>query len=102
VSEGVPPRPGSLGKGVVIVIGLTVAAFVVAGAMTVSMAVVGIVMIFGIGVVQAAWIIPIWLSYRKRGETETAKGMLIMAGIVFLLNAGCWGLIGTMSLSSMH
>jgi hypothetical protein len=46
---------------------------------------------FGIGAVQAVWIVPLWRSYRHSRETETAKGLLIGASIVFLLNASCWG-----------
>jgi hypothetical protein len=32
-------------------------------------------------------------SYKRRGEMETVKGMLIVAGLVFMLNASCWGLL---------
>jgi hypothetical protein len=42
---------------------------------------------------QALWIGPLYFKYRARDETETAKGILIAAGITFLLNAGCWGLV---------
>jgi hypothetical protein len=91
-----------IAKGVVIALGLTVAAFVMGGALLAMgpAAPVGIAMMLGIGVVQAAWIVPLWIHYRRARETETAKGLLIAASIVFLLNAGCWGLVG--SLSTMH
>ena len=59
---------------------------------------IGLFVLGGIGVVQTAWIIPLWRYFRRMGETETVKGILIMASIIFLLNAGCWGLVGTMSL----
>jgi hypothetical protein len=65
-------------------------------------AIVGIVTIvvpLAIGLIQAAWIVPMVLSFRKSGKSETAKGILIAATITFLLNAGCWGLVAT-SLSS--
>jgi hypothetical protein len=92
--DEIPTNPGSVGKGVVMVFGWSVLAvffgFVVP--------VLGSILLMGIGVVQAAWMIPIWRYYRRLGETETAKGVLIMAGIVFLLNAGCWGLIATVGI----
>jgi hypothetical protein len=91
-----------VGKGVAIVLGLTVGGFILGGMLAASLAgAVGFVVLLGIGVVQAAWIIPLWRHFRGRGESETAKGVLIMASIVFLLNAGCWGIVGTLTLP-MH
>jgi hypothetical protein len=85
-------------KGVIIAIGCTIAAFFGAGILAAFTRGVGFVVLLGIGVVQALWIVPIWRSFRKMGETETAKGILIMASIVFLLNAGCWGFIASLNL----
>jgi hypothetical protein len=53
--------------------------------------------LLGIGVVQAAWVVPLWFHFRRIGETETAKGILIMASIIFLLNAGCWGFVASLN-----
>lgn len=52
--------------------------------------------LLGIGIVQAAWIIPLSYYYRRMGETQTTKGLLITASVIFLLNAGCWGTVATM------
>jgi len=49
--------------------------------------------LWGIGIVQLLWMLPAWRIYRRRGQEETAKGILIVAGVVFLLNASCWGLM---------
>jgi len=46
------------------------------------------------GALQVIWLTPLYLLFKRRGRKETAKGVLILAGIVFLLNAGCWGMIG--------
>jgi len=54
---------------------------------------IGFVTLFGIGLAQLIWMIPAYRRYKKRGETETAKGLLIIAGLVFLLNASCWGVL---------
>ena len=56
---------------------------------------IGFLILLGIGIVQLAWILPLYFSLRNRGETETAKGLLIGAGITFLLNAGCRGVVMT-------
>ena len=68
-------------------------------------AIIGVVTIIiplAIGLIQAAWIIPMVLSFQKSGRGETAKGVIIAAAITFLLNAGCWGLVATAGLGSMH
>jgi hypothetical protein len=54
-----------------------------------------VVPLLGIGILQLLWIIPSYLHFRRKGQPETAKGILIAAGIVFLLNAGCWGILMT-------
>lgn len=86
-----PEGGGSLGRGVLIGIGLTFAGLVVSGFL--MMAMVGFVLLLGIGLAQAIWIIPAFRHYRSRGEPETAKGILIVAGLVALLNTSCWGLL---------
>jgi hypothetical protein len=82
--------------------GSVLAGFGLAAVINLGAAIVGIVTIvvpLAIGLIQAAWIVPMVLSFRKSGKSETAKGILIAATITFLLNAGCWGLVAT-SLSS--
>jgi hypothetical protein len=92
VFEGLPLDPGSVGKGVGIVLGCVVGAVFV-GIMLATLLPAALVLLLGIGVVQAAWIVPIWRYYRNMGETETVKGLLIAASVVFLLNASCWGTV---------
>lgn len=89
-----------MGKGVVIVLGCAVAGLAVSIAFDVASGGMGLALLLGIGVVQALWVVPLWRHYRKVGETETAKGILIMASVVFLflLNPGCWGLIATVGI----
>ena len=47
------------------------------------------------GAVQFLWVIPVALVLRKRGKTRTALGMWITAGVLFLLNGACFGLLFT-------
>ena len=42
------------------------------------------------GIVQLAWIIPLWNSYRKKGKTEDAKGVVVAAVITFVLMHRAW------------
>ena len=49
--------------------------------------------LLGIGLVQLAWFGPAYFHYRRAGEAETTQGLLIAAGLVFLLNASCWGVV---------
>ena len=44
----------------------------------------------GFGIVQLAWLGPLWRYYRNKGKTEDAKVVLVVAGLTFLLNAACW------------
>jgi len=84
---------GTVGRGVGIGALLTLGGIVASGVLMVVY--IGFAMLFGIGLAQLMWIIPAYLRYKKRGETETAKGILIAAGLVFLLNASCWGVLAT-------
>lgn len=74
---------------------------VIVGVVTIAL-VVGIFILLGIGLVQAAWIIPMVLSFRKSGKRETAKGVIVAAVITLLLNIGCYGLVATIGIGSMH
>jgi hypothetical protein len=69
--------------------GLTVAGLIVSAMLMVAM--IGFVLLLGIGLAQAIWVVPAFRHYRSRGEPETAKGILIIAGLVALLNTSCWG-----------
>ncbi|MFS0840857.1 hypothetical protein [Paenibacillus sp. 1P03SA] len=48
-------------------------------------------MFFGIGIVQMIYVLPLLLIYSKR--TAVVQGILIGAGITFLLNAACFGYV---------
>ena len=47
----------------------------------------------GISIVQLAYMVPLYLHYRKKGATETAKGLVIAAAVTALLNGGCWVIV---------
>jgi hypothetical protein len=54
---------------------------------------IGLVLLMGVGIVQAVYIVPAYIMAKNRGEMQIAKGLLIAAGLTFLLNATCWGLL---------
>jgi hypothetical protein len=95
-----PKSEGSILAGFGLAAAINLGAVVV-GVITLAM-VVGIFILLGIGLVQAAWIIPMVVTFRKSGKRETAKGVIIAAAITFLLNAGCWGLVATIGLGTIR
>ena len=74
--NGISPNPGSLGKGGGIVLGSTAGAFFVGFVLATMTGGAGIVVLLGIGVVQAAWIVPLWRYYHRMGETQTVQGFI--------------------------
>ena len=56
-------------------------------------AVTGFFSLFFIGLSQLIYMIPAIIYFRKQRETETAQGLIIGAGITFLLNAACTGIV---------
>jgi hypothetical protein len=46
-----------------------------------------------IGVSQLVYMIPAILIFRRRGDTRTAKGLIIGAALTFILNSTCNGLL---------
>ncbi|HEX4811086.1 MAG TPA: hypothetical protein VH325_19255 [Bryobacteraceae bacterium] len=80
-------------KGVLLALGGVIAICILGGldgALTQSAFVLPVVL--GIGLTQWIALLPLALWIRKRGEAKTVQGILITGGIVFLLNATCWGL----------
>jgi len=53
----------------------------------------GFLFLLGIGVTQLVWVVPAVMYFQKDGQKETVKGILIVAGLTFLLNATCWGAV---------
>jgi hypothetical protein len=86
---------GSVKKGVLIGLAISLGVAIVTAPIVIPA--------LGIGLIQLLWVIPMVRSYRRKGETETAKGLIIQAAIVAMLNATCWGvLIVGLSNASFH
>ena len=41
------------------------------------------------GVIQLAYIIPLFIHFRKRGKSDAGAGLVVAASILALLNAAC-------------
>jgi hypothetical protein len=48
-------------------------------------------MLFLPGATQLLWVVPLSIWAGVTGRASTLRGILITAGLVFLLNAACWG-----------
>jgi hypothetical protein len=81
-----PQFPNNLALGVAIAIGCDVVLCALTAAIYAGA-------IFAFGLIQWIVLLPIYLIARKQGARNTAKGVMIVGAIVFLLQAACWGLI---------
>jgi len=52
-----------------------------------------VVLVAGIGLLQIAYVVPVWYVLRRRGRKKMAKGMAIAAIITALVNAALWGVL---------
>ena len=48
-------------------------------------------LVLAIGVIQLVYILPLYFRYKRKGQRNTAKGLVIAASVTALLNATCWG-----------
>ena len=86
------PDRGSMLHGFLIAAGWNALAIVVSAALIA--AVIGVFLVAAFGLAQFVWLLPVRASFVKAGKTESAKGVLITAGITVLLNAACWMNLG--------
>jgi hypothetical protein len=87
---------GSIFRGMAIGAGLTLAGVLAFALLMIVY--IGAFLLVGIGLAQAIWMLPAFRHYRGRGEAETAKGILIVAGLVAMLNTTCWGFLAASAL----
>jgi hypothetical protein len=48
-------------------------------------------LIGGVGLIQLAYVIPLYQYFKSNGRSMSARGLVIAASITALLNAACWG-----------
>jgi hypothetical protein len=83
--------PGSLSAGLFLCWGLNIAEIAIGflllnqGSLTGTLALVG-----GIGGVEWLYVVPLYILFNNQEKTNTAKGLIIAAGITALLNGLCW------------
>jgi hypothetical protein len=54
------------------------------------------VMVGAIGLVQVAYVVPLWRLLRRKGKPRTAKGLLLAAALTALLNLVIFWIVFTM------
>lgn len=100
-----PPIVEKVGGGIVqklndnlflsILVGLALGAATFAIGVLTTVVIIGVLIVIGIGVSQFLLLGPVLYMARRAQKMELFKGLLIAAGIVFLLNAACFGLLAT-------
>jgi hypothetical protein len=88
---------GSLWKGLLVAAGVNFAALLVA-VTTVAIG-IGVILLVGFGLLQILWLLPFYLQYKRKGESNICKGILLGAGITVLLSATCFA---NLNLTGMH
>jgi hypothetical protein len=48
-------------------------------------------LIGGVGLIQLAYVVPLYQYFKRNGRSMSARGLVIAASITALLNAACWG-----------
>ena len=52
---------------------------------------IGVLIIMPYGLIQLAWILPLYFTYRGRGQMGEAKGVLLSCAANVVLSVACWG-----------
>lgn len=66
--------------------------FIIIAAANLATFVFPIVTVF-IGIAQLIWLVPLVIYFNRKGKKHMVHGMYLAAGISFLLNASCFGLL---------
>jgi hypothetical protein len=94
------PLPSAPDDGIGLGVGVAVMcqfAFIMAGAVTMFLFPLGIILFGGWGLLQWLVLLPIYFRQRNKGRPLAGKGILVTGCIGFLLNAACDGIISTMT-----
>jgi hypothetical protein len=81
---------GNLGLGLLICWGCNILHLASTWVLILMVAPVGMILFGGIGIVQLAYVISLCLHFKRKGQTNVMKGLIIAASITALLNVGCW------------
>ena|ERR1044071_3948696 len=90
-----PEDKGSIGRGIGYTLLLHFFQLPIALVLALVPGVVPLLALIFIGLSQCLYMIPAILHFKKLGETETEKGLIIGASVTFLLNATCTAIVFT-------
>jgi len=107
-ADQVPPQPtrGNLYIGILVGAGLTSLAYTIGGisslthatienrTIAVSLSVISAAIIWGLGLLQWIYVLPLGIYFLRKRQTRTATGLLIAALLVLVLNIACWVALG--------
>jgi len=52
-----------------------------------------VILIAAIGLLQIAYVVPVYRLLKRRGKSRTARGMAVAAWITTLVNVVCWVIV---------
>lgn len=96
-------KEGSVAQGIVITVALNLLQVVLIGLISSQFAGGGgserelTIFVVGLscaGLIQLIYIVPLYFYFKRKEKTETAKGLVIAASVVILINVACWGGFG--------
>jgi len=105
-ADQVPPQPtrGNLYIGILVGAGLTYLAYTIGASLThatienrtiaVSLSVISAAIIWGLGLLQWIYVLPLGIYFLRKRQTRTATGLLIAALLVLVINIACWVALG--------
>ena len=98
-----PPRPsGGAFRGLLATLGPCIMLVGIAFAMMDTYQTAAIALVMGAGVVQLAWVVPMFRNAKRTGNERMKIGLVIGASIAFLFSASCGGLLAALSTSNFH
>jgi hypothetical protein len=72
-------------------VGGIIAFLAATGLLLPSLGIVPVVAVFGVGIVQLIYLVPLGLYFQSKGKYEWVKGLAIGGLLVALLNGACFG-----------
>jgi hypothetical protein len=72
-------------------VGGIIAFLAATGLLLPSLGIVPVVSVFGVGIVQLLYLVPLGLYFQSKGKYEWVKGLAIGGLLVALLNGACFG-----------
>lgn len=90
-TESASGEQGSIVAGLACCWGANVAQVILGFILLTTSTMLPVWLIGGVGLIQLAYVIPLFRYFQRNGRTMSARGLVIAASVTALLNAACWG-----------